>query len=262
MRCIMVLHIFVLASLLSLLGAAMPVHASRQKTAIFAGGCFWCMEPPFTQLDGVLAVTAGYTGGRKARPTYEQVSSGKTGHYEAVRVIYDPERISYAALLEVFWRQVDPTDQGGQFADRGTQYGTAIFYGDEEQRRQAEESRRHLDQSGVFDRPVVTAILPATAFYEAEEYHQGYARKNVLQYTAYKDGSGRAGQGCRRAARQYLQQAAGRCAAQNPDSASVLRHPGGGYRATLQQPLLAQQGAGNLCGCCLWRAAVFLQGQV
>lgn len=189
----MILQMITAAALLLLIFTTASAHATRQKTAIFAGGCFWCMEPPFEQLEGVIEVTAGYTGGKTENPTYEQVTSGRTGHYEAVRVIYDPDLVSYDALLEVFWRQIDPTDQSGQFADRGTQYGTAVFYLDEEQRLQAEASRRKLDESHIFDRPVVTAILPAGPFYEAEEYHQDYARKNVLHYNSYKTGSGRAG---------------------------------------------------------------------
>ncbi|MDD3617905.1 MAG: peptide-methionine (R)-S-oxide reductase MsrB [Desulfobulbaceae bacterium] len=180
----------VFVGLLSISTAA-SAQAAGRKTAIFAGGCFWCMEPPFEQLEGVVEVTAGYTGGKTEHPTYEEVSSGSTGHYEAVRVVYDPARISYEQLLDVFWRQIDPTDPGGQFADRGSQYHTAIFYLDEEQRLAAEESKRKLDESGMFGRPVVTAILPAAPFYPAEEYHQDYARKNVLHYSRYKSGSGR-----------------------------------------------------------------------
>jgi len=189
----MSLYGFMLPLLLFFLLSASPVHAGRRKTAVFAGGCFWCMEPPFKELKGVVEVTAGYTGGSTENPTYEQVTSGKTGHYEAVRVVYDPERITYGELLDVFWRQIDPTDNGGQFADRGTQYFTAIFYQDEEQRKIAEESRRMLNEAAIFDRPVVTAVLPAKPFYPAEEYHQDYARKNVLHYSMYKTGSGRAG---------------------------------------------------------------------
>jgi peptide methionine sulfoxide reductase msrA/msrB len=167
--------------------------ATRYKTAIFAGGCFWCMEPPFENTEGVIDVVAGYTGGRVADPTYEQVSSGTTGHYEAVQVTYDPEKVSYRQLLDVFWHQIDPTDDGGQFADRGTQYFTAIFYRDAEQKQQAEESKKALDASNVFDNPVITAILPAEPFYRAEEYHQDYYKKNVMHYSAYKAGSGRSG---------------------------------------------------------------------
>lgn len=167
--------------------------ATRYKTATFAGGCFWCMEPPFENTEGVIDVVAGYSGGRVAHPTYEQVSSGTTGHYEVVLVTYDPEKVSYGQLLDVFWHQIDPTDDGGQFADRGTQYFTAVFYNDAEQKKLAEESRRALDASDIFDKPVLTAILPAEPFYRAEEYHQDYYKKNVLHYSAYKAGSGRSG---------------------------------------------------------------------
>ncbi|RMG66424.1 MAG: peptide-methionine (S)-S-oxide reductase [Calditrichaeota bacterium] len=160
--------------------------------ATFAGGCFWCMEPPFEELEGVVEVVAGYTGGHVANPTYEQVCSGTTGHYEAVQVTYDPERVSYRQLLEVFWRNIDPTDPGGQFADRGPQYRTAIFYHDEAQRREAEASRKALEESGLFDRPIATQILPAAPFYPAEAYHQDYYKKCPLPYQRYKVGSGRA----------------------------------------------------------------------
>lgn len=174
-------------------GAQNAFAASRQETAIFGGGCFWCMEPPFEQLDGVIEVKAGYSGGDEENPTYEQVSSGRTGHLEAVEVIYDPDKISYSELLDVYWRQVDPTDPGGQFADRGHHYTTAIFYFNDEQKQQAIESKNALGNSGRFDKPIVTAILPAKDFYPAEEYHQDYYRKNVLRYNMYKKGSGRAG---------------------------------------------------------------------
>jgi len=170
-----------------------PVYGSQYKTAIFAGGCFWCMEPPFENIDGVIDVVAGYTGGNIENPTYEQVAGGTTGHYEAVQVVYDSELVEYDELLNVFWRQINPSDEGGQFADRGTQYFTAIFYLDDEQKARAEESKKRLDASGIFDKPVVTAVLPAVPFYPAEEYHQDYARKNVLHYSRYKTGSGRAG---------------------------------------------------------------------
>ncbi len=164
-----------------------------RELATFAGGCFWCMEPPFESLDGVVSVRAGYTGGRTENPTYEEVSSGTTGHYEAVQVVYDPTRITYEKLLAVFWRQINPTDDGGQFNDRGTQYVTAIFYHNDNQRILAEKSRQELEDSGLFEKPVVTAILPAGPFYEAEEYHQDYYRKHALRYSMYKSGSGRAG---------------------------------------------------------------------
>ena len=172
--------------------SAVPAHSTRHKTAVFAGGCFWCMEPPFENLKGVVDVEAGYTGGHVKNPTYEQVTSGVTGHYEAVKIVYDPDQIEYDELLDVFWRQIDPTDGGGQFADRGTQYFTAVFYLDDEQKALTEESKKRLNASGIFAKPVVTAILPADVFYPAEEYHQDYARKNVFHYSRYKVGSGRA----------------------------------------------------------------------
>ncbi len=173
--------------------AQVQTTMAEQKRAIFAGGCFWCMEPPFESEEGVLDVVAGYTGGKTKNPTYEQVGSGRTGHYEAIEVLYDPEKISYEQLLKVFWRQIDPTDDGGQFGDRGTQYFTAIFYLDREQKRLAEISKKELDATGIFDKPVRTAILPARSFYRAEEYHQDYYKKNVMHYSMYKVGSGRAG---------------------------------------------------------------------
>lgn len=163
------------------------------KTAIFGGGCFWCMEPPFEQLEGVIDVMAGYSGGDEKNPTYEEVSSGRTAHIESVRVVYDPEKISYKELLDTFWRYIDPTDPGGQFADRGDHYKTAIYYSDQEEKKIAEQSRKELGESGVFERPIATAILPVKPFYPAEEYHQDYYKKNVAHYEAYKVGSGRAG---------------------------------------------------------------------
>ncbi len=161
------------------------------EKAIFAGGCFWCMEPPFEKLPGVVSVVSGYTGGTVENPSYEQVTSGNTGHLEAVEISYDPEQISYPELLEVFWRNIDPTDEGGQFIDRGSQYRSAIFYLDEEQRRAAEQSREELAQSGRFKRPIVTEILPASNFYPAENYHQDYYKENPLRYRFYRNGSGR-----------------------------------------------------------------------
>lgn len=164
----------------------------RYLHATFAGGCFWCMVAPFEALEGVTEVVSGFTGGHVQNPTYEEVCSGKTGHYEAVDIRYDPAQISYPELLEVFWRQIDPTDPGGQFADRGTQYQTAIFYHDEEQQRQADESKAALELSGRFSRPVVTKIIPAQKFYPAEGYHQAYCRTNPIHYQQYRQGSGRA----------------------------------------------------------------------
>jgi peptide methionine sulfoxide reductase msrA/msrB len=159
--------------------------------ATFAGGCFWCMEPPFQNLDGVHEVTAGYTGGDIENPTYEEVSSGETGHYEAIQIRYDPERITYEELLDVYWRQIDPTDAGGQFVDRGTQYRTAIFYHNQSQKESAEESKLRLEESGKYDKPIVTEILPYKEFYPAEGYHQDYYQKNPGRYESYKQNSGR-----------------------------------------------------------------------
>lgn len=163
------------------------------STATFAGGCFWCMEPPFEKLEGVGEVVSGYTGGERENPTYEQVSSGATGHREAVQVTYDPEKVSFEMLLDVFWRSIDPTDAGGQFADRGSQYKTGIFYHNEEQKRLAGKSKESLEQSGKFTKPIVVEILPAGPFYAAETYHQDYYEKNPTHYNRYKVGSGRKG---------------------------------------------------------------------
>jgi peptide methionine sulfoxide reductase msrA/msrB len=163
----------------------------KLKKATFAGGCFWCMQPPFRQLEGVIEVVSGYAGGTKEDPTYEEVSTGTTGHLESVQVTYDPNTISYETLLETFWKNIDPTDAGGQFADRGSQYRTAIFYHDEEQKRLAEISKDRLNASGKFPRPVATEIRPYTTFYPAEEYHQDYDRKSPERYREYKVLSGR-----------------------------------------------------------------------
>jgi len=161
--------------------------------ATFAGGCFWCMEPPFEKLHGVVSVTSGYTGGKETGPSYEEVSAGRTGHVEAVQVKYDPSVISYDYLLKVFWRQIDPTDDGGQFADRGKQYRTAIFVYDRKQREPAEASKRALQKSGIFKEPIVTQIRWAVPFYAAEAYHQDYYKKNPASYERYRAGSGRDG---------------------------------------------------------------------
>ncbi|MDQ1336260.1 MAG: peptide methionine sulfoxide reductase msrA/msrB [Thermodesulfobacteriota bacterium] len=161
------------------------------KRATFAGGCFWCIEADFEKTDGVVSVVSGYTGGRSEDPTYEEVCSGRTGHLEAVQVLYDPDKVSYGELLAVFWRHVDPTDQGGQFVDRGSQYRTAVFYHDEEQKRLAEASKLELDRSGRFQRPVVTEILPLAKFFEAEDYHQGFYKNDPMRYKSYRLHSGR-----------------------------------------------------------------------
>lgn len=161
------------------------------EKATFAGGCFWCMVEPFTRLPGVEKVVSGYTGGRVENPTYEQVSLGKTGHYEAVQVSFDPAVISYEELLDVFWRQIDPTDAGGQFYDRGGHYKTAIFYHDADQKEKATASKERLSAEARFDKPVATDILPAAPFYPAEEHHQDYHKKNPRDYERYRVGSGR-----------------------------------------------------------------------
>ncbi len=166
-------------------------HAQTEERATFAGGCFWCMEPPYQALDGVKAVTAGYAGGSVEKPTYEQVSQGTTGHLEAIQISFDPAKVSYETLLAIFWRQIDPLDEGGQFADRGSQYRTAIFYHSEQQRKLAEASKKRLAQSGKFKSEIATEIRRFESFYPAEEYHQDYYRKNPEQYARYKEGSGR-----------------------------------------------------------------------
>jgi peptide-methionine (S)-S-oxide reductase len=173
-----------------------PAEASTVETknlavATFAGGCFWCMEPPFDKLTGVISTTSGYIGGHKSNPSYEEVSSGWTGHAEAVQVAYDSTRISYIDLLEVFWRNIDPLATNRQFCDAGSQYRSAIFYHNDEQRRLAEASKQKLEQAGRFDRPIVTEIVPATEFYPAEEYHQDFYKKNPIRYKAYRTGCGR-----------------------------------------------------------------------
>ena len=166
-------------------------NLSSYTKATFAGGCFWCMEAAFEATDGVIEAVNGYTGGTVANPTYEMVSSGQTGHLEAVQVYYDPKIISYEELLEVYWRNINPTDDGGQFHDRGSQYKTAIFYHDETQRLLANESKINLELSGRFDKPIATQILEFKVFYRAEEYHQDYYKKNVLNYKLYSSASGR-----------------------------------------------------------------------
>lgn len=170
-----------------------PMNEKPEKTAsaVFAGGCFWCTESDFEKVDGVIEAVSGYTGGQEKNPNYKQVSAGRTGHIEAVKVIYDPDKITYEELLEVFWQHVDPTDPGGQFVDRGSQYLSAVFYANETERRQAEESKKRLAASGRFSKPVVTGILPLGEFYPAEDYHQDYYHKNPIRYNWYRSGSGR-----------------------------------------------------------------------
>ena len=171
--------------------APAPAPAAATAKATFAGGCFWCMEPPFDKLDGVIATTSGYIGGTRLNPTYQEVSAGTTGHAEAVQVEYDPKRVSYEKLLDVFWHNVDPTQKDGQFCDHGTQYRTGIFTYDDEQKRLAEASRAALAKSKPFKGDIVTQIVPATTFYPAEDYHQDYYKKNPVRYKIYRTGCGR-----------------------------------------------------------------------
>ncbi|HPF25724.1 MAG TPA: peptide-methionine (S)-S-oxide reductase MsrA [Steroidobacteraceae bacterium] len=163
--------------------------ATGTKTAVFAGGCFWCMEKPFDLLDGVSATISGYTGGTVANPSYEQVSAGGTGHTEAVSITYDPAKVSYQQLLEIFWRNIDPLDSGGQFCDRGSQYRSAIFVADASERRAAEASKAALEKR--LGKPIATEITTASKFYAAEDYHQNYYQKNPLRYRYYRGGCGR-----------------------------------------------------------------------
>ena len=168
--------------------AAQPLET---RFAVFAGGCFWCTEADFEKVDGVIDAVSGYTGGHLDNPTYKQVSRGRTGHVEALKVVYDAQKVSYEKLLEVFWRHVNPTDSGGQFVDRGSQYRSAIFYNDDHERQLAEASKAKLAASGRFNKPIVTEILPLGPFYQAEDYHQDFYQKNPLRYKRYRSGSGR-----------------------------------------------------------------------
>jgi peptide-methionine (S)-S-oxide reductase len=180
----------------AVLAAHAPVRAAASPApglahATFAGGCFWCMEGPFDHVPGVVSTTSGYTGGNVKKPSYEQVSSGATGHAESVDVVYDPAKVTYGQLLDVFWHNVDPLDGGGQFCDRGNQYRTAIFYHDEEQKRLAEESKQALEASGKLKKKIVTQIVPAGEFYPAEDYHQDYYLRNPIRYKYYRFNCGR-----------------------------------------------------------------------
>jgi len=171
--------------------AISPAQEKNFAKATFAGGCFWCMEAPFDELAGVISTTSGYSGGQQLNPTYEEVSSGETGHAEAVQIVYDSTQITYAQLLEVFWHNIDPLVVNRQFCDAGSQYRSAIFYHDEEQRRLAEASKQKLEQSRRFDRPIVTEIVPAAKFYRAEEYHQDFYKKSPFRYKSYHAACGR-----------------------------------------------------------------------
>ena len=171
-------------------GLAAPAKAV-ESVAIFAGGCFWCMEPPYDKTDGVISTTSGYTGGHVPNPAYKDVSAGKTGHIEAVKIVYDPEKVTYEKLLHIFWRNIDPLRKNAQFCDEGSQYRSAIFPQDQAQRKAAERSKSELEASERFSRPIVTEILDAAPFYEAEEYHQDYYLKNPNRYSFYRWGCGR-----------------------------------------------------------------------
>ena len=191
--------VFMLVSLLvlSLPGALRAEQDSSMsqdngyEVATFAGGCFWCIQPPFDKLNGVVKTTVGYTGGKEKNPTYEQVSSGTTGHAESIEIIYDPKKITYDEILQVFWMNINPMDSGGQFVDRGKQYRPAIFYHNEAQKEAAEASKKKLEESGRFDKPIVVEIVEATAFYPAEDYHQEFYKKSPVRYKTYRWGSGR-----------------------------------------------------------------------
>jgi peptide-methionine (S)-S-oxide reductase len=181
----------ILLSLLASASITVGADAPRQAVATFAGGCFWCMEPPFDKLEGVISTTSGYIGGHKADPTYKEVSAGTTGHTEAVQIVYDPDRVSYQELLQVFWINIDPLDARGQFCDKGDQYRTGIFYHDSEQQHLAEASKRDLQDSGRLGGPIVTEITEATTFYPAEDYHQDYYQRNPVRYKFYRYSCGR-----------------------------------------------------------------------
>ena len=167
-------------------------HAAEQAKAVFAGGCFWCMEEVFEKVEGVVSVTSGYMGGQKTNPTYEEVSAGGTGHAESVEVVYDPAKVSYQKLLDNFWKNVDPLTSNAKFCDHGTQYRAVIFYGNDEEKRQAEASRQAVEQSKRFTEPIVTQIVTASTFYPAEDYHQDFYKKNPARYKFYKFTCGRA----------------------------------------------------------------------
>ncbi len=185
------ISLIVIAAILVACGAAQPAEAKTgaRATAIFAGGCFWCMEPPFEKTNGVIAVYSGYTGGAKLNPRYEEVSSGTTGHYEAVEIVYDPSKVTYQQLLDIFWRNIDPLDRSGQFCDKGGQYLSAVFVRNPEERKLAAASK--LVEQAKLKKNIVTEILPAAKFYRAEEYHQDYYKKNPVRYKFYRFNCGR-----------------------------------------------------------------------
>ncbi|MGE8943611.1 peptide-methionine (S)-S-oxide reductase MsrA [Leptospira interrogans] len=175
----------------AVMALATAASAQQTETATFASGCFWCTESDFEKVPGVIDATSGYLGGKTANPTYKEVSAGGTGHTEGVEVKYDPSKVTYQQLLDVYWKNVDPFDKGGQFCDRGDQYRPAIFYHNDEQKRLAEESKASLEKSGRFKDPIVVEITQASTFTKAEDYHQNYADKNPIQYIIYRHGCGR-----------------------------------------------------------------------
>jgi peptide-methionine (S)-S-oxide reductase len=187
---VLIASVFAVTSAAEQTSATTPVSDGLAK-ATFAGGCFWCMEPPFDELEGVISTTSGYTGGDRRQPTYQEVAGGQTTHAEAVEIVYDPSKISYAQLLEVFWMNIDPLARDRQFCDGGAQYRTAIFFHGDEQARLARDTKQQLDDSGRFDRPVVTQIVEAGEFWTAEDYHQDYYTKNPIRYKFYRYGCGR-----------------------------------------------------------------------
>jgi methionine-S-sulfoxide reductase len=189
-----------LSALLAIIAATFVIHfatgqnspAQETNTAVFAGGCFWCIQPAFDKANGVIKTVVGYCGGTEPNPTYQLVGSEKTKYRESIEITYDPTKISYNQLLEIYWRQIDPTQADGQFTDIGPSYRAAIFYGNEQEKKIAEASKAKLANSGKFKKPIVTEILPAMKFYPAEEYHQKYYRQNPEQFEAFEEGSGRA----------------------------------------------------------------------
>ncbi len=190
-RAILALALFATAFGIAGNGSAEDAHLASAEKAVFAGGCFWCVQPPFDHAQGVISTLVGYAGGSEINPTYEQVSAGETGHREAIEVTYDPTKISYAKLLEIFWHNINPIQTDGQFHDIGEQYTSAIFYTTDEQKKIAEESKENLAKSGKFEKPIATVILPTGKFWPAEEYHQKYYIKNPIAYYMYHFASGR-----------------------------------------------------------------------
>jgi peptide-methionine (S)-S-oxide reductase len=180
-----------IAAMLAPMAEPAAQGAAKLEVATFAGGCFWCMEPPFDKIDGVVSTISGYVGGKEPNPTYEMVSSGLTGHTEAVQITFDPAKVGYAKLLDVFWRNIDPLDAGGQFCDRGLHYRTGVFYHDETQKKLATDSKAAIAASGRFKQPIVTEISKAGVFTKAEEYHQDFYKKNPVRYYSYRRGCGR-----------------------------------------------------------------------